>query len=216
VDQFRGAVVVGLVGSLVAGPVWADRGALNVELGTGLTSLALGPPYAQRGSRTWTLALSASLGLRYALTNQLELSVAGFDEFPAQANHPEVLVATADSGTFSGTLHYELSRFGVVAGARYATGLVARLLFGLEAGWSHRAYSAIQLLDPAGPGAPDIGLGLQDFGTDSLVLQPLLGLEWAFADHWSALLLARFTVLIGPEPTFGISLGLSISYGWFP
>jgi hypothetical protein len=216
VRRHGGPFVVGLAAVLAASPVWADRGALSFDFGAGLTSLCLPPPFARSGDRAWTLALSTSLGLRYAVTNQLELSVAGFDELPTEANHPGVLVATADSGSFSGTLHYQLSRFGVVAGARYVTGLVVRLVFGLEAGWSHRAYSAIQLLDATRLGAPDLGLGLQDFGTDSLVLQPLAGLEWAFSDHWSTLLIARFTVLVGPEPAFGVSLSFSISYGWFP
>jgi len=211
-----GTFAVALAGLLATGPARADRGALSLDFGTGLTSLAVRPSYAETGNGAWTVTLSVSFDIRYALTNQFELSLGGFDELPAHASHPDVLVPTADSGTFSGTLQYELSRFGVVAGVRYVTGLVARLLFGVEAGWSHRAYSAIQLLDATRPGAPDIGLGLQDFGTDSLVLQPLVGLEWAFADHWSALLIARFTVLVGPEPAFGVSLSFSISYGWFP
>jgi hypothetical protein len=193
----------------------ADRGALSLDLGTGVTALALRPPYAESGATRWAIGLSVSGGVRYGLSNTLELTLGGFYELPAHVSHSVASIATVDSGTFTGMLEYELSRFGVLAGVRYVTGLVVRFAFGAELGWSHQNVSGLQLRDTARPGAPDYGLGLPDLAADSLVLQPLVGLEWAFADHWSASLLLRVSALLGPEPAFGLSGSLVISYGWF-
>jgi hypothetical protein len=194
----------------------ADRGASSLDLGTGVTALALRPPFADNGSTGWSVALSVSFGLRYALTHQLELTLGGFYDLPAHVTHAGTSISTVDSGTFTGTLEYELSRFGMLAGIRYVTGLVLRLHIGAELGWSHQAFSSLQLHDPARPGAPDFGLGLPDLALDSLLVQPGLGVEWAFADHWSASLLLRFIAILSAEPAFGLSGGLSISYSWFP
>ena len=125
----------------------ADRGALSLDLGTGITALALRPPYAQSGDGSWTLALSVSFGVRYALTNQLELTLGGFYDLPAHVTHAAASIPTVDSGTFTGTLEYELSRFGALVGVRYVTGLVVRVCVGGELGWSHRT-----LFRPPAPG----------------------------------------------------------------
>lgn len=210
------AFAVALAVLLVPTVTRADHGALSLDLGTGIAALALRPPYAQSGDGSWTLALSVSFGVRYALTNQLELRLGGFDDLPVHVSHPGASVPTVDSGAFSGRLEYELSRFGVLASVRYVSGLVFRFCIGGELGWSHRSYSGLQLRDTTRAGTPDYGLGLPDLGIDSLVLQPLVGLEWAFADHWSASLVLRLTALLSPEPAVGISSTVSISYGWFP
>lgn len=212
----RTPLTIGLALLLAPLTARADHGALTLDLGGGVTALALRPPYAESGSASWTVTLSVSAGVRYGLTNAIELTLGGFYDLPAQVSHPGASIPTVDSGTFTGTLEYELSGFGVLAGARYVTGLVVRLWVGGEVGWSHRSYSGLQLRDPARPGAPDFGLGLPDLALDSLVLQPAIGLEWAFADHWSASLLLRLTALLGPDPACGLSGSVVISYGWFP
>ena len=194
----------------------ADRGALSLDLGTGFTALALRSPYAQSGATGWALAVSVSAGVRYGLTNAVELTLGGVYDLPAHVTHAGASIPTVDSGTFTGTLGYELSRFGVLGGVRYVTGLVVRLTVGAELGWSHRSYSIPQLRDPTRAGAPDYGLGLPDLAVDDLVVQRGVGVEWAFADHWSASLLLRTTLLLGPEPVVGLSGGLTLSYGWFP
>jgi hypothetical protein len=214
----RRAGVLAVASAVMLAPAGAraDRGALNLDLGTGLTALALRAPYAESGVTSWSLALSVSFGVRYALTHQLNLTLGGFYDLPVHVSHPGASVPTVDSGTFTGTLESEFSRFGVLAGIRYVNGLVVRFSAGAELGWSHQSYSAVQLRDPARPGAPDFGLGLADVGADSLVLQPGGGLEWVFADHWSASLVVRVAALLGPEPAFGLSGGVAVSYGWFP
>jgi hypothetical protein len=194
----------------------ADRGALTLDVGTGVITLGLRPPYAEAAQTAWAIPVSMSFGVRYALSNHLELTLGGFYDLPVHVSHPGTSVPTVDSGTFTGTLEYDVSRFGILAGVRYVGGLVVRLWVGGELGWSHASYSDFQLRDTARPGAPDFGLGLPDLGLDSVVLQPGVGLEWAFADHWSASLVCRVVALVGPETAFGVSGGLTISYGWFP
>ena len=194
----------------------ADRGALSLDLATGVTALSLRPPDASSGDSAWTVSVSLSAGLRYALSNHLELTLGGFADLPAHARHPSVRLPTVDSGTFTGALEYDVSRFGALAGIRWVTGLVVRLWAGAEVGWSHLTRSGLQLRDTTRPGAPDFGLPLPDLSTDSLVLQPGLGLEWTFADHWSASLGVRVTALLGPELDLGLSAMLGIAYVWFP
>lgn len=194
----------------------ADRGALTLDLGTGVTAFALRPPYAESGSTGWSFALSVAFGLRYGLTNQLELTLGGFYDLPTHVTHAGASIPTVDSGTFTGTLEYELSGFGVLAGVRYVTGFIVRVSVSAELGWNHRSSSGLELRDPSRPGVPDFGLGLHDLALDSLIVQPGVGVEWAFADHWSASLLLRVTALLGPDPAFGASGSVVISYEWFP
>ncbi|HTP51418.1 MAG TPA: hypothetical protein VMK42_12020, partial [Anaeromyxobacteraceae bacterium] len=65
------------------------------------------------------------------------------------------------------------------------------------------------------PAGRDYNLQLSDFGTDNILLQPLVGLEWEFADHASISVLARVPILLGPEATVGVSVSLAFSYSWF-
>jgi hypothetical protein len=201
-------LVVGVL--LFAAPVHADRGALSLDLGTGAAGLSLAAPYASSGGNMFAADFEVMLGLRYAVTNEFELTFAGFYETPATYTHADVSVLLPDSDRpFTGNLSHSLYLFGVVGGVRYVNGSVWKLVVGLEAGWSHRSYSGFQAT-----GSLAI-VPLHHFVTDNTVFQPLLGVEWAFADHWSASLLPRFSVLIGPDSTIGVSLMLSISYSWF-
>src|SRR5262245_13805439 len=87
----------------------ADHGALSLDLGTGVTALAVRPPYTDSGSTAWSLSLSLFFGVRYGLTNQLELTLGGFYDLPTHLTHAGASIRTVDSGTFTGTLEYELS-----------------------------------------------------------------------------------------------------------
>jgi hypothetical protein len=202
--------VLFLIALLCATPAHADHGALSVDVAAGGAALSLAAPYAPSGGHTFVVDFEAMLGLRYAVTNELEFTLAGYFEPQlgySEANVPVTLPPS--SKPVSGTVAFSLSQFGVVAGIRYVQGSVWKLVVGLEGGWNHRSYSGIQFAFASGqPNLPS-------FGTDNIVLQPLVGVEFAFADHWSLSLLSRFTVLIGPDATVGASLMLSISYSWF-
>ena len=202
--------VLFLIALLSAAPALADHGALSLDMSVGGAGLSLAAPYAPNGGRMVAVDFEAMLGLRYALTNELEFTLAGYfePELPYSADNVPVTLPPS-SNPVSGAVTFSLSQFGIVAGIRYVRGAVWKLVVGLEGGWNHRSYSGIQFAFASGQ--PD----LPSFGTDNIVLQPLLGVEFAFADHWSVSLLSRFTVLIGPDATVGASLMLSISYSWF-
>ena len=198
-----------------ASPAWADRGALSLDLGGGATVLRIAAPYVTTPADTWAVSPAFNVGLRYALTNAVELSVAGFYELPAHYAYANVAVQPPDSEPLPGTLSHDLAHFGVTAGLRYVFGTVLRPFVGLEGGWSHRAYSDVHHLNTNVQPSQDYNLGLSDFGTDNILLQPLVGLEWAFADHASVSVIARVPILLGPEATVGISVSLVFSYSWF-
>ena len=195
---------------LAAGPAYADHGALSLDLGVGAAGLSLAAPYATSGGTIFAVDFEAMLGLRYAVTNELEFTLAGFFEPKVMYTHDDVLIQQQVGGPLQGNVSHFLSLYGLVAGIRYVHGAVWKLVVGFEGGWCHRTYSGV-LFSYAGGGPAT----LPDFPTDNIVLQPLVGVEWAFADHWSASLLPRFTVLIGPDATVGASLMLSVSYSWF-
>ena len=200
---------------LAAGAAWADRGALSLDLGGGATVLRIAAPYVTTPSTAWAISPAFNVGLRYALTNAVEFSVAGYYELPAHFAYPDVAVQPPDSEPLPGTLSHDLARFGVTAGLRYVFGTVLRPFVGLEGGWSHRAYSNVHHLNTNVQPNQDYNLGLSDFGTDNLLVQPLVGLEWAFSDHASVSVIARVPILLGPEATVGVSASIVFSYSWF-
>jgi hypothetical protein len=194
---------------LLAAPAHADHGALSLDVGVGAAGLSLPAPYAASGGNTFAVDFEAMLGLRYAVTNELEFTLAGFFEPKVTYRHDDVSIQQQGSNPVQGNVTHFLSLYGVIAGIRYVHGAVWKLVVGFESGWCHRAYSDVLFAYSGGQTT------LPNFSTDNIILQPLLGVEWAFADHWSASLLPRFTVLVGPDATVGASLMLSISYSWF-
>jgi len=185
----------------------ADRGALSLDVGVGAAGLSLPAPYASGTGNTVGVGFETMVGVRYALTHALEFTVAGYFQPSVNYTHDGVTLVTPN-GPFSGTVTNSLYFLGAVGGVRYVAGSVWKVVVGLEAGWCHRVYTGVHFT-----GA--VSFPLASFSTDNFLLQPLLGVEWAFADHWSASLIPRVMVLIGPDPTLGASLLLSISYSWF-
>src|SRR5690242_5419619 len=137
----------------------ADHGAWTLELGPALT-LAGASPSQGSGSTTLATAGGVALGLRYALSNELELAATGLWEAPANYFHTGVDFATA-TGAVRGTLAEQAQRYGFLAGLRYVRGYVWRLHLGAEVGWSHEAFTRRDLLDVSDPGnVHTFGLGL--------------------------------------------------------
>ena len=206
---------IALLCVLVSAVALADRGALSVEGGGGMTALNQPAPYASPSASTLGGAATIVLGARYALTNNWEATVWGFYEPQVAYFHNGINITTSD-GAFPGTLSEQLTRFGGLAGVRHVWGSVFRFAVGLDVGWSHRSYSKLDAINDTSPSAPvDYGLGLASYSTDNLVLSPMLGVEWAVGDHYSFSLMPRFELLIGRDKTWAFTAPLCFSWSWY-
>jgi len=194
---------------------FADRGALSLDVGAGGTTLGLAAPYAPASGSVQGTAFTTSLGLRYALSNSLEMASSAFFEPPVTYFHNGVTVSTSN-GDFLGTLKHRFYRYGFLAGGRLVTGKVWRFVVGADIGWSHRVYSDFQHIDDRQPNnARDYRLTLPDVTRNNLVIAILGGVEWAVGDHWSLSLLPRYEQLLGSDSTFALSARFVFSWSWY-
>ncbi len=193
----------------------ADRGALTLDIGAGGTALALPAPYAPTSGSMLGTSFLASLGLRYALRNWIELATSAEFEPPVTYFHNGVTVTTQD-GSFPGTLKHRFYRYSTFLGGRILTGSVWRFVAGADVGWSHRAYSNFQHINDLDPNNPrDYRLALPNLNRDNLVVAALAGVEWAVGDHWSLSILPRYEQLVGADSTFALSARLVFSWSWY-
>jgi hypothetical protein len=155
------------------------------------------------------------VGLRYGLRNDLELTASGFYEAEAGYTHPGATVSTG-AGGFTGTLSSRTSRWGVLAGARYVTGLVLRIHVGAEIGWAQQSYTKLDLIDVSDPSNPHtFGLGLANRSKGAMVIAPLAGVEWQFTDRWSVSFTPRVQVMIGGVGRVAVVLPVSLGWSWY-
>ena len=193
----------------------ADRGALTIDVGTGLTVLAVPAPYSENAKSQLGTMLPIWLGTRYALSHSVELAASILYEPKVTYLHSNTTVTTSN-GTFPGSLQHDLTQYGGLVGVRFVRGFVFRLCAGIEAGLSVRSYSQLQHFDVSNPSAPtDWGLNLKDFTITNVVLAPLAGIEWAFADHFSVSFMPRVQILFGRESTFAVTAPLLFSWSWY-
>ena len=196
-------------------PAAADRGALTVDAGGGLSAPFVKAPYAPGSSALSASSPSVWVGGRYALSNHLEVSAAGFWEPPVTLWHNNVRVR-AGGTELPGTLTHQASRAGALVGGRFVYGMVWRLTAGLDVGWSWRRYTGLQAIDDTNPAAPvDYGVQLADVNTHNLVLSPVVGLEWAAGDHWSVAVTPRAQLLLGADPAVAFTVPVTLSWSWY-
>ena len=207
------ALALGLF--LAASPAAADRGAFSVDLGGGGTALPLAPSFTESTKTVLTTSFNATLGVRYALWDWLELGVSGFYEPNVSVYYDGVTLST-DNGDFTGKLGHKLSRFGAMGGAYYKFGSVIRPTLGIEAGWSRRAYSDFHLYDVDDPQNPiDYQLTLPNFATDNFVVGAFVGLEWCITDHIGAMASLKPRAMLGPDSRFSLTGTITFSYSWY-
>jgi hypothetical protein len=193
----------------------ADRGAVSLEGGVGMTALNQPAPYASPSASTLGGAATIVLGGRYALTNNWEISLWGFYE-PQVAYFHNGINITTSNGAFPGTLSEQVTRFGGLAGIRHVWGSVFRFAVGLDVGWSHRSYAKLDAINDTDSSYPvDYGLSLANSSTDNFVLSPMFGIEWALGDHYSLSLMPRFELLLGKDATWAVTAPLCFSWQWF-
>jgi len=155
------------------------------------------------------------LGSRYAVSNSVEVATSIFYE-PKVTYLQSNANVTTSNGIFPGSLQHKLTRYGGLGGIRFLRGYVFRITLGFEAGLSVRSYSQLQQFNVSNPSGPtDYGLNLKDFTVTNLVLAPLAGVEWAFADHASISLVPRVQILVGRESTFGVIAPVLFNWSWY-
>jgi len=193
----------------------ADRGALTLELSPALTWWPSMGPAVGRGPGVNGTTAGGLASVRYALRNDLELTVSGFYEAAADFTNPGTSVGT-DAGPLTGTLTARTSRWGALLGARWVHGLVWRWFVGGELGWAQQSFSRLDLINVSDPANPDsFGLGLADRTRGALILSPLAGVEWQFADHWTVAVTPRVQVMVGGAGTVAVVLPVSVGYSWY-
>lgn len=211
----RHSLAAALIVFLSPATALADRGAYTVELAPSFTWWpAWGPPVGSGSGVSGTTG-GGLVGVRYALRHELELSVSGFYEAPAEFTNPGTTV-DSDAGPLVGTTRATVSRWGVLLGARWVHGLAMRWFVGGEIGWAQQRLTKLDHIDVSDPGNPQsFGLGLPDRSSNSLVLSPLAGVEWQFADHWSVAVAPRVQVTVGGVSHVGVVVPVSLGYSWY-
>ncbi len=213
----RSAVVtVGLV-LWVGGAAHADRGGLAVDAGAGVALINVRAPYATGAPSQIGSSWTTSLGLRYAVTNMLEVGAAIFYQPPTNFTHGNATVeAPAAGGALPGTLSERTQQLGVLLRARVVKGYAWRVFAAADVGWAQRYFSKVDHFNVSDPstGPRSYGLALADTSQSALVLAPSAGLEWT-GDRFSIGIAPRGDVLVGSVRTWAVSLPLTISWAWY-
>lgn len=193
----------------------ADRGALTFEIGPALTWWPGRPPPVGSGPGVASAAVGGVGGVRYGLSNNVELTATGFYEAPGNYTFSGVSLATGGE-TLSGSLEATMSRWGALAGARYVTGLAWRLHVGAEIGWSHSSATKLDLIDVSNPAGPQsFGLGLANATQNAFVIAPLIGLEWQLNDRWCIALIPRAEFVVGAATQLAVVVPLTVGYSLY-
>src|SRR5689334_17981858 len=125
--RLRGVILSAVLAGAPAAAA-ADRGALTLDLGPSL-SLLNATPSQGAGSATLATGGGGTLGVRYALSNALEISGLAVWEAAADYFHSGVEITTS-TGRPKGTLAERAQRYGALAGVHYVRGYLWRLHLG--------------------------------------------------------------------------------------
>ena len=181
----------------------ADRGAVSIE-GGGIVSAARIPPPVGTGDSVFGTMGGAALGVRYALRNDVELTLGGTWLDRAAFYFPDVTVPCG--GACTGQLSTRIGRVTATAGADYVLGLTFRFHVGAEAGWAEVTFDRMQ--HSSGTPIP------ARRSIDGIIVAPHVGLEWAATDHLSFAITPRVDLLVG-EPQLAFSVPFTASYSWY-
>jgi hypothetical protein len=191
----------------------ADRGAFSLDAGA-VASVARVPPGVGSGDPVFGSLAGATVGGRYALRNYFEVS-ANAVWFQVAPFYNENTSITTLNGIFVGQAQSRVGRVGATVGAHYVTGFVWRIRVGAEVGWSRVLFERMDLVDVSNPSSPrSFGLALGDRNVDSVVLAPVVGLEWMASDHLSFAITPRVELTLDAGLT-SITVPLTIAYSWY-
>jgi len=210
----RALQAVALAALLAPALASADRGAVTLDIG-GVLSGSRIPPGAGEGRAVAGTVGGVSLGLRYAVRNDLELSVRGEWFKPAPFFQDGTTVTTPD-GVFVGQAQARVGRQGASVGAQWVHGLVWRVHAGVEFGWMRLSYESLDLVDVSAPGTPrTFGLALGSPRVGVIVLSPFVGVEWGIADHLSVALALRLDAVPGRGELSALTIPLTVGWSFY-
>lgn len=204
----------------------ADRGAVSLEAGAGGTLAFLrspAPPGFVILTPVTTPATSAVVlgGARYAISDNLEVSLAGFFEPTVLVGYAGVTLRRPASDTeptsdFPGTLNHRYQAYGASLGGRWVWGHEWRFHVGAELGWTRRAYSGFVHYDVHLPSSPtDYQLPLPNLALDFLTVSLGGGVQWDFTDKMGLSFAPRVQLLAGRELSIAVLGALVFSYSWY-
>ena len=198
------------------GPVMtrADRGALSLEAGPVLSGARI-PPGAGAGASVAGTLGGVSLGVRYAIRNELELTARG-EWFKAASFFQDGTTVTTPDGVFFGQAQAQVGRQSAAVGARWVHGLVWRVTAGIEVGWMRVSYESLDLVDVSDPGTPrTFGLALGSRSRNALTASPSAGVEWAITDHLTASLALRLDAALGQAGISALTVPVTVSWSFY-
>jgi len=210
----RALAATALAALLAPAVAFADRGALTLDVGAVLSGSRI-PPGAGEGAAVAGTVGGISMGVRYALRNDLELGFRGEWFKPAPFFQDGTTVTTPD-GVFAGQAQARVGRQGAVLGARWVHGLIWRLHAGLEVGWMRLSYESLDLVDVSDPGTPrTFGLALGSPSRSAFVISPSVGIEWGISDHLSASVALRLDLALGRTDLTALTVPLTVGWSFY-
>src|SRR2546422_6143700 len=142
------------VGALVLGmgtAAYAERGAVSADVGLGVALINVRAPYAQGSPSQVGSSFVTSLGLRYALSNALEVGASAFYQPPTTFTHSDAQVPSP-GGLLPGTLSEQTQQFGFLLRGRFVHGFKWRFVAGADVGFATRIFSNIDHYNLRDPG----------------------------------------------------------------
>jgi hypothetical protein len=204
-----------LLALLLPGAARADRGALSLDGGV-ILSAARVPPAIGTADSTFGTIGGATIGARYAVSNNLECGLAGSWYRQAKFSHDNTTVSPSGTGSFTGQLQSEVGRYGVGVNLQYVGGLTLRWHLGGEIGWSRVSYSNIDLVNVATDPPSSFGnVGATSKTMDGIVVAPMAGLEYLVTDHLSFAITPRIEFLLGEPAMTAFTIPITVSYSWY-
>jgi hypothetical protein len=197
-----------------ASAVYAERGGVSVEVGSGVSLVNVRAPYAVGAPSQTGSSFTTSVGIRYAITNALEIGASAFYQPPTTFTHGGAQVP-APGGALQGVLLERTSQVGALVGARFVHGFTWRFVAGADVGLARRSFSSIDHFDVSDPaGAQSYGLALGNTSQSAPIVAPSAGLEWV-GDHVAIGFVPRFEFLLGTNRTWAITVPLTLSWSWY-
>ncbi len=211
------AAALAAVTLLAAVPARADRGALSLDAGAGLVVASLNPPVGSGPAQSGVL-YEGRLGLRYAVSNLLEVYLGGYYDMQAPWSYSGDVVPVAGSAPLTGTLQSQMAGWGAEGGARRCAGPALRLCLTAGRGAAMRLSSRMDLLNPNAAGGPaSYGAGVVPGSITSFgpMAEVGAGFEWLVTDHQTVALTPLVRAVGGTGGGVYLVLPVTWSYSWY-